>query len=320
MADKYTRFDAAGQRLALREGVVTSAGAGDAGKLVALDGSGLLSTTVIPSISSSITITASENLAQGDWVNIWNSGGNLRVRKADATLSGGAVKLAHGFVLTAVTSGNPAAVYTSGLNTHAIQTGGAFAVADRGKLLWLALTAAAGKCNYVPPSSDTTGSNVAGLSHAANAVVQPVGHLYDINDLGGGDVRGQVLFNQIPFKEKHSVRNTAAVPANVGGTIDAVTLTFTPYLTGDFVISGGGDIDRSAGNASQLVFSVQETVVGPTTLQSINSPVDQITSFAFSTNMVLLAATAYTFVVRIVSAGVAAGSITNASLVLARAG
>ena len=59
-------------------------------------------------------ITTSEALAAGDFVNIWNSSG-AKVRKADASVAG---KEAHGFVLAAVGSGNPATVYFEGTNTQ----------------------------------------------------------------------------------------------------------------------------------------------------------------------------------------------------------
>lgn len=87
----------------------TSAGAGDAGKLVKLDGTGKIDPTMMPAGvgSEARTIQASENLAAGDLVNIHNSSG-ARVRKADATSAG---KEAHGFVLAAVTSGQNATVY-----------------------------------------------------------------------------------------------------------------------------------------------------------------------------------------------------------------
>lgn len=87
----------------------SSAGAGDAGKLVKLNGSGKIDETMLPGEigSEARTIEASENLAAGDLVNIHNSGG-ARVRKADATSAG---KEAHGFVLAAVTSGQDATVY-----------------------------------------------------------------------------------------------------------------------------------------------------------------------------------------------------------------
>lgn len=98
------------------QALVTSAGAGDDGKIVALDATGKLDTSVMPVGIGADTsvITASENLAAGDLVNVWNNGGLFKVRKADATTSG---KEAHGFVLAAVTSGNPATVYFEGSNT-----------------------------------------------------------------------------------------------------------------------------------------------------------------------------------------------------------
>lgn len=94
----------------------TSAGAGDSGKVVALDGSGKIDTTMMPTGVGADTalIQASENLAAGDLVNVHNSSG-ARVRKADATAAG---KEAHGFVLSAVTSGNNATVYFEGTNTQ----------------------------------------------------------------------------------------------------------------------------------------------------------------------------------------------------------
>jgi hypothetical protein len=58
-------------------------------------------------------VAASENLAAGDFVNIFDSSG-AKTRKADATTAG---KEAHGFVLSAVTSGNNATVYFEGTNT-----------------------------------------------------------------------------------------------------------------------------------------------------------------------------------------------------------
>ncbi len=90
---------------------VTSA----ASKIVKLDGSGKLDSSVMPTgIGADVAIiSASENLSAGDFVNIFNSSGP-KVRKADATTSG---KEAHGFVLSAVTSGNNASVYFEGTNT-----------------------------------------------------------------------------------------------------------------------------------------------------------------------------------------------------------
>lgn len=95
--------------------VQSSAGAGDAGKIPALDAAGRLDNSMMPSGigADTASVTSSENLAAGDLVNIWNSTG-AKVRKADATTAG---KEAHGFVLSAVTSPAAATVYFEGSNT-----------------------------------------------------------------------------------------------------------------------------------------------------------------------------------------------------------
>lgn len=95
--------------------VATSAGAGDAGKVVKLDGAGKIDTTMMPTGvgADTQTITASEALSAGDLVNIHNSSG-AKVRKADATTSG---KEAHGFVLAGVSNGASATVYFEGTIT-----------------------------------------------------------------------------------------------------------------------------------------------------------------------------------------------------------
>lgn len=98
-------------------GVQSSAGAGNAGDVPVLDESGRLDNSMMPVGigADTATIAASEGLAAGDWVNVWNDGGAAKVRKADATTAG---KEVHGFVLSAVTSGNPATVYFEGTNTQ----------------------------------------------------------------------------------------------------------------------------------------------------------------------------------------------------------
>ena len=98
------------------EGLVTSAGAGDSGKLPALDAAGKLDTSVMPTGIGADTkaLTASENLAAGDLVNVWNDTGTVKVRKADATSPS---KRAHGFVLSSVSSAATATVYFEGTIT-----------------------------------------------------------------------------------------------------------------------------------------------------------------------------------------------------------
>jgi hypothetical protein len=93
----------------------TSAGAGDSGKLPALDSAGLLDSSFMPVGVGADTapITASEALTAGDFVNIHISSG-IKVRKADATTAG---KEADGFVLASVSSSATATVYFRGSNT-----------------------------------------------------------------------------------------------------------------------------------------------------------------------------------------------------------
>lgn len=97
--------------------IQTSAGAGDAGKIPAVDSTGKLDASFMPTgiAADTALVQASENLAAGDLVNIWDSSGSFRVRKADASVAG---KEAHGFVLVAVTSGNNATIYFEGSNTQ----------------------------------------------------------------------------------------------------------------------------------------------------------------------------------------------------------
>ena len=113
MADKYL-YNNAGT-VTEKAAIITSAGAGDSGKVIALDATGKLDTSFMPVGIGADTqvITASEALAAGDWVNVWNSTG-AKVRKADATVAG---KEAHGFVLSAVSSSAAATVYFEGTNT-----------------------------------------------------------------------------------------------------------------------------------------------------------------------------------------------------------
>ena len=100
------------------EAIITSAGAGDSGKVIAADASGKLDSSFLPTGVGAETkaIASSENLAAGDFVNIWDDSGTPKARKADA--SGGVAKRAHGFVLSAVTSPANATVYMEGINTQ----------------------------------------------------------------------------------------------------------------------------------------------------------------------------------------------------------
>lgn len=88
----------------------TSAGAGDSGKLVALNSAGALDITLMPSGigSATLTLTASESISAGALVNVSSSG---QVRNANAT---DATKPAIGFVLASIASAASGTVYFNG--------------------------------------------------------------------------------------------------------------------------------------------------------------------------------------------------------------
>ncbi len=96
---------------------IVSAGAGNDGDIVALDATGKLDVSVMPTgIAADVKVmTTSENLAAGDLVNVYSNAGTLTARKADASASG---KLANGFVIAGTTSGNNATVYFEGTNAQ----------------------------------------------------------------------------------------------------------------------------------------------------------------------------------------------------------
>jgi len=110
MADKYI-YNNSGT-LTEKEGTVSSTGVSEAGKVVALDTDGKLNESVMPTgvAADTLSITASEALSAGDLVNIYDNTGVTNVRKADAATN----KEAHGFVKSAVNSGNDAFVYFDG--------------------------------------------------------------------------------------------------------------------------------------------------------------------------------------------------------------
>lgn len=90
-----------------------NAAATGANKIPILNASGQLDPSTMPTGigADTKTIVASETMAAGDLVNVWNDAGTAKVRKADATAEG---KEANGFVLAAVASAANATVYFEG--------------------------------------------------------------------------------------------------------------------------------------------------------------------------------------------------------------
>lgn len=156
MADKY--LDIVAGRITQREATVTSAGVGNAGDIVALDSSGKIDNSILPvGIGADTkTLPSFENLAAGDFVNIFNDAGTVKVRKADASSTG---KEADGFVLSAVTAPANAVVYFEGTNTQ--QTG-----LTGGSRYYLSASSP-GTATTTPPS--TSGNVVQYLGRALSA-------------------------------------------------------------------------------------------------------------------------------------------------------
>ncbi len=111
MADKYLAWGT--NAIQEKEATVQSAGAGDAGKIAALDAGGKLDETLMPDgISAENQVAeASEDLVANDVVNFFDDSGTLKCRKANATNT---TKPAHGYVKDGVTTGNNATVFTDG--------------------------------------------------------------------------------------------------------------------------------------------------------------------------------------------------------------
>ncbi len=89
-----------------------------ANSVVATNASGTIDPSFFPAGFGAdvVTATASEALAAGAMVNIWNNAGAVAARNADSG-TGSAGKKTSGFVLAAVASGTVANIYRSGMNT-----------------------------------------------------------------------------------------------------------------------------------------------------------------------------------------------------------
>lgn len=96
------------------EATVVSAGAGDAGEIVALDAAGKIDVSVLPlGVGPDVKlILASEAIGAGKYVNIYDNAGTANIRLADNSNS----RQAHGFVKDAVASAATGIVYFEGPN------------------------------------------------------------------------------------------------------------------------------------------------------------------------------------------------------------
>ena len=112
MAKKY--IELLNGKLSNKEATVSSAGAANAGEVVALDSTGKLDVSVLPvGVGPDVKLLeVSEDLLAGQYINIFDVSGTPKVRLADASNG----RDAHGFVKEAYLAGATAVVYFEGPN------------------------------------------------------------------------------------------------------------------------------------------------------------------------------------------------------------
>lgn len=136
---KYQGLNPQGRK-ALVEGLAQSVGVADANKIIQTGVDGKLDLSLLPTgVGPAVAvIEASEALAAGDFVNVWNDGGVAKVRKADSAVD----RRASGFTKDAVLSGALCTVYFEGQNDDLVGL-------TAGQKLWLG---ASGAVQTTPPA------------------------------------------------------------------------------------------------------------------------------------------------------------------------
>lgn len=106
-----------GGKLKEKSAIDTSAGASSAGEIPALDNTGRLNANMMPvGIAPTVKdIVASETIVAGAFVNIYDNGGVLNVRNADAS---NPAKQSDGFVLEAYVATDVAKVFVEDFNNQ----------------------------------------------------------------------------------------------------------------------------------------------------------------------------------------------------------
>lgn len=112
MADRYQTLENGKEKIV--EATSVSTGVAEAGDIVALDSTGKIDVSLLPTgIGADVAvIEAAVDIPAGRYVNIFDDGGVTKVRLADNSNA----RDAHGFVKEAVLTGNNATVYFEGSN------------------------------------------------------------------------------------------------------------------------------------------------------------------------------------------------------------
>jgi hypothetical protein len=125
--------------------------------IVATNASGTIDPSFLPPgiIADTISVVASEALAAGALVNVWDNAGVANARNADNSVS---TKQAVGFVIAAVISGGTALVYGMGQNNTAV-TG-----LTPGTYYWLGTV---GGVTATPPSAVGSLDQIVGVANTS---------------------------------------------------------------------------------------------------------------------------------------------------------
>ncbi len=165
MAERYLDISTTSGRLVRKEAIVTSQGAADAGKIVALGPDGKIDPSLVSAgAESGEAMTTTEALTEGDWVTIYDVSGQRRCRKA---LASDDTRPARGYVTATTAANATATVFTRGVNRRVSLTSSGLVAADRNKLAFLS-AATSGGTTKVPPSGNLN-------------LLQVVGSVLDVN-------------------------------------------------------------------------------------------------------------------------------------------
>lgn len=111
MPDKYMTLENGKRKL--QEAADSSAGAANAGDIVALDSSGLIDPSMLPTTSAK-SIEVGEAVSAGDFVEIYDDGGTTKIRPADNSNG----REANGYVTSSGAVAANVNVFFDGANTN----------------------------------------------------------------------------------------------------------------------------------------------------------------------------------------------------------
>lgn len=150
-------------RFKRRQAINESAGSGDANKLVGTNAAGEVDISFMPSGfgAETVSMVASESLAEGDFVNPWNDTGTLKARKADNSND----RPARGVVVAAFSSSATAVVYVG----QKLVTG--YTGLTPGGECWIGT---AGRATQTPPSGDGVLSQSIGFAVNATTILAQI--------------------------------------------------------------------------------------------------------------------------------------------------